>query len=249
MALAWCTAGLLGLPQLARIPFLPAWPAVTAVGAWLATTRFGWLCRAQAVVLLGLVLGSGFTPAVDAGARALVRDEAIAGQRFDAIVVLSAGLTRDGVLNPAGSERLLHGVTLFGRGAAPVIVTTRIRRAARGDTLTSDQGQARLLALAGGSVDWRIVDSVATTRDEARQVAALATASGWSRVVVVTSPLHTRRACAAFRGAGLAIACSAAPSTEHPVTAPLSPGDRWRVLSPLLHEVIGWWWYRVRGWV
>jgi uncharacterized SAM-binding protein YcdF (DUF218 family) len=247
-ALVWFTAGMLGLLQVVRLPFLAGWPVVTVLGGWLAVTRGRLVLNAAAGLLLVALVAAGFTPVVDAGTRALVRDELAIGQRFDAVVVLSAGLTRGGELNPPGTERLVHAVTLLTEGAAPAVVTTRIRRHLSGRTLVSDDAQARLLALAPESVEWLIVDSVATTRDEAVQVASLARHRGWTRLALVTSPLHSRRACATFRRAGVEVTCAVAPSGEIVTGTRATPGDRWRALGPWLHEVAGWWWYGVRGW-
>lgn len=248
-AVTWLLAGVLDLPQALGVPFLPLLPAV-ALAAWgLARSGRGRMVEWAAAVFLGLLLVTGFTPLLDAGVRAIVRAEQIPQPPHDAVVILSAHLTRDGELTPAGNERLLWGVSLLDQGVATTAVTSRVRRVVAGDTLASDAAQARLLALAPDSVRWLVVDSVASTRDEAERVGALARREGWSRVVVVTSALHARRACAAFEAVGLAVACAPARPMEYPVMTTGSPGDRWRVFSPWLHEVVGWWWYRLRGWV
>jgi uncharacterized SAM-binding protein YcdF (DUF218 family) len=247
-ALGWLLAGLLGLPQVFRLPFLALLPVVVVGGAWLATTRARRLVEAAATALLLLVLVTGLTPVLRPGVHALVQHDELPSQPADAIVVLSAALTRDGVLTAAGVERLLHGVALLDQAVAPAVVTTRIRREARGDTLVSDGAQARLLSLAPDSVQWFIVDSVASTHDEAVRIAELARREGWTSVVVVTSPLHSKRACATFRHTGLQVSCSPALSSELAIVHLDSAGDRWRALAPWLHEVVGWWWYGRRGW-
>lgn len=247
-ALTWIGVGWLELQQVVRLPFLLLLPVITVLGALLATTRLRAVVEASAGLFLALVVMVGFTPLLRPGVHALIVDEPLPAGGSDAVVVLSAGLSQDGLLSAAGTERLLHGVELLEQGAAATVVTTRLRRAVGRDTVTSDTDQARLIALAPDSVQHLTVDSVATTRDEAMQVTALARREGWQHLIVVTSPMHTRRACAAFRRAGVSITCSAAPSREVAVHTLRNPGERWQALSPWLHEVVGWWWYGVRGW-
>lgn len=247
-ALTWIGVGWLELQQVARLPFLLLLPIVTLLGALLAATRFRAVVEASAGLFLAIVVMVGFSPLVRPGVHALIVDEPLRSEGADAVVVLSAGLSQDGYLSPAGTERLVHAVELLKRGASTTIVTTRLRRAVGRDTVTSDSDQARLIGLGSTPARHLIVDSVRTTRDEAVQVAGLARREGWQHLVVVTSPMHTRRACAAFRHVGLSITCSASPSRDVAVHTLRSPGERWRALSPWLHEVVGWWWYGVRGW-
>jgi uncharacterized SAM-binding protein YcdF (DUF218 family) len=246
-ALTWIGVGWLELQQVVRLPFLLLLPIVTLLGAFLATTRFRALVEVAAGLFLAVVVLVGFTPILRPGVHALIVDEPVASVA-DAIVVLSAGLSQDGYLSPVGTERLLHGVGLLDAGVATTIVTTRLHRAVGRDTVTSDADQVRLLAVAPDSARHLIVDSVHTTRDEAVAVAALARREGWRRVIVVTSPMHTRRACATFRHLGLSITCAASPARTVAVRTLRNPAERWRALSPWAHEVLGWWWYGVRGW-
>ncbi len=247
-ALTWIGVGWLELQQVVRLPFLLLFPIVTLLGAVLATTRFRPVVEASAGLFLAVVVMVGFTPLLRPGVQALIVEELLPPGGADAVVVLSAGLNQDGYLSPAGTERLLHAVELLRRSAAPTIVTTRLRRPVGRDTVTSDTDQSRLIALAPASIRHLVVDSVHTTRDEAVQVASLARREGWQHLIVVTSPMHTRRACAAFRHVGLNITCTASPSREVAVRTLRNPGERWHAMSPWAHEVVGWWWYGVRGW-
>jgi uncharacterized SAM-binding protein YcdF (DUF218 family) len=247
-ALTWIGIGWLELQQVVRLPFLLLLPIITLLGAFLATTRFRAVVDASAGLFLAVVVMVGFTPMLRPGVQAVIVDEPLPPGGADAVVVLSAGLSQDGYLSPAGTERLLHAVELLQLGAAPTIVTTRLRRPLGRDTVTSDTDQARLIALAPVSIRHLVVDSVHTTRDEAVQVGALARREGWRHLIVVTSPMHTRRACAAFRHVGLSLTCSASPSREVAVRTLRNAAERWHALSPWAHEVVGWWWYGVRGW-
>lgn len=247
-ALAWVLADLLGLPAVAGVPFLPLLPVALVAGCLLAVTRLGPVVSWAAGLLVLLTLVIAFTPLLRPGVRAVIATDPVPPSGADAIVVLSASVSRDSLLSPGGAERLLHGVELLRSGAAPVVVTSRVRYRGRAGTVTSDADQARLLRLAPDSVRWLVVDSVATTRDEAVQVAALAGREGLRHVIVVTSPMHTRRACAAFRHAGLAVTCVAAPSRAVAVHSLASASDRVAAFGPWLYETVGWWWYGWRGW-
>ena len=93
------------------------------------------------------------------------------------------------------------------------------------------------------------------TRDEAVRTRALAEAQGWQRIILVTSAAHMRRAEATFRGAGLEVipfACdfagmAALPWRWEDTLTPSVLG--FQQLDGYLHEVIGMWVYRWRGWL
>ena len=164
--------------------------------------------------------------------------------------MLSSGVGEAGLVQGDGVDRLLAGAALAQRTGRPLVVSVIHPR--RLEAVSSLADQRRIAALAGlGDRLWT-VDSVHTTHDEAVRMAALARAQGWRRVALVTSPTHTRRACATFERAGLAVVCT--PALARDATwggpAPLrSPGDRLRATRLWLHEVVGWLTYRARGWV
>ena len=69
----------------------------------------------------------------------------------------------------------------------------------------------------------------------------------WKRVAVVTSPMHSRRACATVEGTGLAVTCVVAP--WRPAAWPArTAGDRIVVMQRLVYETLAWAQYRVSGW-
>lgn len=247
--LSWVAAELLGIPDLLGIPFLPLLPLAALAGAVVTWAGAGRLVNAVAVGLVAAILLVGFTPLIRPGVQGLIVSNPVPTGGVDAIIVLSAAVSRDSLLTPGGAERLLHAVELLHAGHSRTIVTSRVRSTRGRVTITSDSDQARLVALAPDSVRWLVIDSVATTRDEATQTAAAAPREHWQRVAVVTSPLHTRRACAAFRKAGLTVTCVAAPSRGVAVHSLNTATDRVAAFGPWLYETVGWWWYRVKGWV
>ena len=94
-----------------------------------------------------------------------------------------------------------------------------------------------------------VVAPVHSTRDEALRTAALARRAGWRTVAVVTSPLHTRRACATFERVGLAVVCVPSEERSFALRHLRSPGDRLEAFGYWLYETLGWLEYRRRGWV
>lgn len=94
-----------------------------------------------------------------------------------------------------------------------------------------------------------VVGPVSDTRDEAVAVSRLAKARGWSRVIVVTHPWHTRRAAAAFEKAGIRVIRAPCPDGELDRENPSGPGDRFSCFRRWAHEWCGYYYYRLRGWV
>lgn len=95
----------------------------------------------------------------------------------------------------------------------------------------------------------------ANTHDEAVQAAALAAEQRWKKLILVTSGSHLRRAVATFQKAGLDVTPVGA---EFPGLDSLDAELRWWVipraenlatLGAWVHEELGWWYYRYRGWL
>jgi len=92
------------------------------------------------------------------------------------------------------------------------------------------------------------------THDEALAFSKLARHQGWSKVILVTSALHMRRAAAVFKQQGIVVTPVAADfqvlGVPHDLSFSLFPRQqRLFLLSLYLHEKIGWGVYRVRGWL
>jgi uncharacterized SAM-binding protein YcdF (DUF218 family) len=92
------------------------------------------------------------------------------------------------------------------------------------------------------------------THDEAVAFSPLARRQGWSKVILVTSALHMRRAVAVFQQQGIVVTPVAADFQVLGVPqdwsfSPFPRQQRLFLLSLYLHEKIGWGVYRVRGWL
>jgi uncharacterized SAM-binding protein YcdF (DUF218 family) len=234
------------------------------------TGRFSHLSPSQ-IVLIGLVLGAilgafgryrillgvnaflaavyfivAYTPVMEPITRTWVRSDPIPPSA-DAIVVLSAAVTPDTALNAEGTERLLAGLELFQRGVAPRIFTSHVNTKYPDGPRSSTPDQERLIRMAGASAGWVMLDSVHSTRDEAVKTAAKLPRG--RRVVLVTTAMHTRRACAAFEAVGLGVSCYPARARLHSTWHPAGTGDRLAAFGDYIYEALGSLEYRWRGWL
>jgi uncharacterized SAM-binding protein YcdF (DUF218 family) len=97
-------------------------------------------------------------------------------------------------------------------------------------------------------LDARFVYHVHSTRDEALAFAALARTHGWRRVVAVTSPSHTRRACGALEAVGLTVECRPAAARVYDLTRLDRPSNRRLAFADVLYEAAATLLYRSRQW-
>ena len=96
----------------------------------------------------------------------------------------------------------------------------------------------------------------ASTRDEAERVGELARVRGWRRILLVTTACHLRRGEASFRKTGLEVVPIGCDFQG--LDAMDEPNRLWKVVpegghlmafQSWFHEELGWWWYRLKGWV
>ena len=204
---------------------------------WIAATVVALLCVAVA-----------YTPLVSTLAHPLIRRDALPA-RVDAIGVLAAGFTADGMMRSETLDRLLTGLSLARRGLAPTVLVSRERSEYQGRIISDSADQERLLALAKPSAQIIFVDSVFNTRTEALRMKAIAKARGWSTLAVVTSPLHTRRACATFEAVGLKVVCVPADVRESGLHNGSIAQDRLRAFRWWLYETFASSSFQRRGWI
>jgi uncharacterized SAM-binding protein YcdF (DUF218 family) len=114
--------------------------------------------------------------------------------------------------------------------------------------------------------NWLLASGLATTRvtnlgicanthDEAVQFSKMKGLEGWQKVILVTSALHMRRAEAVFRKQGVEVTPVACDFQVYGILgapgfpSPFPHQHRLDLLSLYLHEQLGWWVYKWRGWV
>jgi uncharacterized SAM-binding protein YcdF (DUF218 family) len=178
-----------------------------------------------------------------------VRADSLPPRPFDAVVVLSSGVRPDSSIDVDAVDRMLTGLALVKAGAAPRLITTRTEVEFNGHSASSDPDQLRLIRLAGVEAGWTVVDSVYSTRDEAVRIAQRLLPSGPKTIAVVTSPMHTRRACQVFEAVGFRVYCVPAREHEFRTWHPKSPSDRLAASREYLYERLGMVKYRWKGWL
>ncbi len=152
-------------------------------------------------------------------------------------------------------DRILQAVDLYKKGIIKKILVT----GASGDLIYRDQKEGLLMASflrEIGIPDSNIlVDTLAeNTHENALYAKQIIAKTGSEKLLLITSSLHMRRALACFRHEGLYPAVYS--------TNPLDTGIRWNIeyfLIPnsanlliwngLIHEVLGYWIYRVSGYI
>jgi uncharacterized SAM-binding protein YcdF (DUF218 family) len=95
------------------------------------------------------------------------------------------------------------------------------------------------------------------TYDEAVQTKSLATRYGWKRVLLVTSAFHCRRAEGVFRAQGVDVVPVGCDFQSIAAELPDGGGlyelipqmDGIQVMSLYIHEAVGWYVYKWRGWL
>jgi uncharacterized SAM-binding protein YcdF (DUF218 family) len=208
-----------------------------------------WLTPARRVVgagvaLLGLLwLVVAFTPLTSRLADGLVRRDRI--EAADAVFVFASRVQEDGDPTTDAMSRLLKGIELVADGRAPRLVVSEVPPPA-GSYAPLAREWVAAFAPRGEVVS---VGRILNTREEAVAVARLFRERGWTRVLAVTSPTHTRRAAAALEKEGLVVFAVPAVETRFDLERLHWPGDRREAFAAIAHERLGLLVYRRRGWI
>jgi uncharacterized SAM-binding protein YcdF (DUF218 family) len=245
--LGWLAASMVSIDRVTGLGGEWVLPGMMLMGFLLGGMGLGRVVRIAATVALATVLAVLWIPALSRLSLAYVRNDPIPSAPVDAIMVLSASVTTDGHLSVDGADRLLGGLDLYRRGVAPRLIVSRVTNATNHEP--SDLGQQRLYQATGLQPEVYVVDSVGTTRLEAVRAWDLARAKGWRRIVVITSPIHTRRACATFAKVGFDVVCRMSPDRSVSIWSLLDGEERLRAFGAWLYEALGWREYRWRDWV
>ena len=245
---AWLALAELGIPALMGLGWLGSLPLAAGAGFLLGLIRLErvlWWLLGPASAALVLI---GTTDVVRGPIGRMVRRDPRPAHA-DAVVVLSGALTRDGRIGEGALTRLVGGIAELRAGVSSELILTRLVERHGDEVLRSDADQVALTRRLLPSARLHLVGPARNTRAEAVAVADLARREGWRHVVVVTSPLHSKRACAAFEGAGLTVACRPSEERRFAVESLASAGDRISGFSDWLYEKVAWADYRWRGWV
>lgn len=239
----------LGLWKILGVPTWVLQTGAVVAGAVIAPTAWGvllWLLTGATATVIMLVM---YTPVVQPMVGAFVRVDVDALEPVDAIVVLSGGLMDDGRINGQALDRLLSGIALAKRHGIPELALSVVSYADRRPAVSSEADQIALVQLMAPEFTPRLVRDVHSTRDEAMAFAAMSRTHGWQRVAVVTSPMHSRRACLAMEKAGLSVECRPAAGRDYSITVMNRGENRRLAFQDILYECAGIVLYRLRDWI
>lgn len=221
------------------------WPRLSFYTLLLATSWL-YLCSTSLFAdFLNGTLERGFVP----------RAMSVIG-KADAIVLLGGAMRGDthmGTLPDLNqhADRLVQAVALYKAGKAPVVVLTG--GGAEG-ARTEAQQMKDLLVVMGIPPQHIVLENESRdTHDNAVYSARLLKARGMHRILLVTSAYHMRRSLALFEVQGLEVV-PAPTDYQKLVAEQVLPG--WLPLvsnlsqsTNALHEIVGFWVYRWKGWL
>lgn len=163
-------------------------------------------------------------------------------EQVDAIVVLGTYVSDSGFLSNEGMNRLLRGIELAREGYASTLITAAYSKGAP----TPDRDRANLEPLLVG-INLVTAASSENTFDESRAVIQYLQKCGSKKILLVTSPLHTRRSKAVFQRAGVLALVVPCPQRDNSLTRLNEPRYRWAVFWGCLYETLGLILYRSQG--
>jgi uncharacterized SAM-binding protein YcdF (DUF218 family) len=163
----------------------------------------------------------------------------------DAVFVFSSGLQDDGEPTTPAMSRLLRSLELMGEGYTHRLVLSELRPPTRSYTAVA----LLLMHHLGLQGEVLTVGPVANTRDEAVLVGALSREKGFHRLLVVTSPLHSRRASAALENEGVEVVSVPSVETDYDLETLRRMDHRLKAFASVMHERVGLLVYGRRGWL
>ena len=218
----------------------------STIGAlcWLTSLKKLFAATVAALALLWLAVA--FTPLTHWMGRDLPRQDPL--QKADAVFVLASGLQTDGGLTTSSMSRLLRGLEVIGEGWAPRLILSELPEPYPRYRVAAEE----LVENLGLDPEIIVVGPVRNTHDEALAIAELARAREFERIIAVTSPAHTRRASAVLEAEGVTITSVPSQQTRFDfgnLRDPFETDSHVRAFGPLLHEHVGLFYYRLRGWI
>jgi uncharacterized SAM-binding protein YcdF (DUF218 family) len=234
-----------------------------ATGFFLWKRRWKMACLWGAPVLFLFMLGSLPWPeALLGNAEKRYLENSIANApRADAVVMLG-GIVESSKYDPQGfavrdsAERLLAAVELVRQGKGGVLVL------GGSGANPANPNESAMSLVQDWIKQWELckvevlnLGICGNTHDEAVRLLQLKKERGWQRLTIVTSAFHMKRASAVIQklnGEVNLVACDfiICGRKSNPWSAfPLPRTKRLELLETYVHEVVGWYVYRWRGWI
>lgn len=209
---------------------------------------FGWLYLCSTALFASFLIGTlerGFMP------RAM---SVIAPA--DAIVLLGGAMRGDTYLDSLPdlnqhADRLVYAAALYKAGKAPVVLLTG--GGVEGTRTEAEQMKDHLEVMGVPGEHILLEKKSLNTYENAVYCAQLLKASGMDQILLVTSAYHMRRAVPLFAAQGLDVV-PAPTDYQQPRTPRVLPdwmptvGNLYQSTNAL-HEIVGYWVYRWRGWL
>lgn len=215
--------------------------AAAALGGVLAVTRLRPLLMGTTAALALLWCVVAITPLSAWLSHGLTRNEAV--EPADAVFV-SLSSVRPGAQGPAEvRNRLFHGLALLARGKAPLLLLCESAEV-HGVSVAREMMEA-----AGVTTELVVLPRAENTREEAKAVATLARTRSFKLILLVTSPIHSRRASAALEKQGVTVVSSPSTETRFDLATLDTWNDRLAAFGSVMHERLGLWVYARRGWI
>ncbi len=249
---------ILSVKLLSTLLFPPAINLILLAFAWPFRRRMPWLAAGCVFIALSSLYALSTPMGAYGLLQGLQRSPALSSGPLEsgvgAIVVLGGGRYRsapeygEDTVSMAALVRLRYGVRLYRQHGLPLLVSG-------GNVYEQRLPEAELMARVlvedfGVPVRWREIAS-RNTWENARFSAALLSAAGISRVLLVTHASHMPRSLDAFRRNGIRVIAAPTGFFSHP-----SPGRgalNWvprasalHASTVALHEYLGLLWYRLR---
>ena len=240
------------------------WLALIVLAAllWRKRQRLFAIATAGLAVFI-FIVGASALP--DALLRSLERP--YFGVKLDALPACDAAVMLGGSLDPSPDEvgglhltkagdRIVTALEIIRLGKAPVLVCGGSGIEMDGAMkIEADLFKQALIERRVPVPEIISLGRCADTHDVAVRTRAIAQPRGWRRVLLVTSASHLPRATATFRAAGIEVVpvpCNFQTRRTPgawPLRATIPNYVGFEKISIWLHEKIGWWEYRRRGWV
>ena len=158
--------------------------------------------------------------------------------RADVAVILGAA-TYNGEVSPVYRERINHGITLYEEGYVDRLIVTG-GTADQGEE--SDASAAKKYLLSQGIPEEAVLieDQSSITQENLENSKAIMEENGYETAIIVSDPLHMKRAMLLAEDAGITAYSSPTPSTRY-----ISLRTKIPFLARETFYYIGYKWYRI----
>lgn len=158
--------------------------------------------------------------------------------RADVAVILGAA-AYNGEVSPVYRERINHGITLYEAGYVDRLIVTG---GTAGQAEESDASAAKKYLLSQGIPEEAVLieDQSSITQENLENSKAIMEENGYETAIIVSDPLHMKRAMLLAEDAGITAYSSPTPSTRY-----ISLRTKIPFLARETFYYIGYKWYRI----